>query len=460
MPSKPVFPSWGTEARETSWRRIRLRSCIVLQGLLVSCTTYAPRPIDPLAFLRELESIPGPGLALAEGTDRPSPHARVDANRAVAWALNHSPDLYALLSTLDVAEADLERAGLLFDPTLSWGAMDVLALEFTNETPGTAEFVSGTGVSWPIPRPGEIGAQEGAARAERTATQWRISEAQWNLARNVRFAYLEVLAADLRVAQNESLLQLARRTATFFEAARAAGGATAIQESLAVVERASLEQVRVRLEGDRRLARQRLLNLLGLPPTFVIELTSDLEFVTSSDGGLDALVTEALESRPDVRMLMANHQVAEERLRLEIVRQWPQLALGTSLSITLPLFTRWNGPNIDAAFARRERAARTVRAKVHAVRAEVHATWTTREIARRRLRSMEETLLPRIVESLERTDEAFRAREVTIAEILVAQRQYLQARNQHLEARLDAVRADIELNMVTGRILEPEANDE
>ncbi len=90
---------------------------------------------------------------------------------------------------------------------------------------------------------------------------------------------------------------------------------------------------------------------------------------------------------------------------------------------------------------------------VHLLRAEVHQSVTALENARREVRSFEDSLLPHLQESLRLADEAIAVREVTLVEILTAQRQVLGARRNYLEARIERARAQLMVDTVSGTVL-------
>lgn len=435
----------------SEWSRSFWRAAPIVVALaLPSCVSYEPQPVEPLAILRELEQAALP----SERKGAPAGNG-LTPRQAAGWAVTHNPALVALRAEFGIAEAELVRAGLLPDPVVGWDAMDVLAVEFTSGTPTTAEYLAGLGLSWQVPRPGEVGARVGTALARREEVRQGILAAEWRLVREVHGTFTEVVAARARLDLNSQVLEIARRTATFFKEAREVGGATAIQESLAAIELGSLELERVRLEGELRTARQELNRLLGLPPGTDIEpeTPADPFVVAEAEPDVAQLVEQAVRQRPDLRRLLALYRAVEEELRLEIARQWPQLTIGTGISLVLPIFSRFNAPAIQAAMARRERIAREVRAAVHALRAEAHAAVTALQNAVRQVRAFEDTLVPRVRESLRLTDEAFRAREVTLVEILTAQKQVLDTRSSYLEARIRAARARILVETVTGKVL-------
>lgn len=429
----------------------------LIATLFFGCVAYQPQPVEPLAVLRELEKATLPPSGLDSGAS-PRTGSQLTARQAAGWAVTHNPALVALRADVGIADAELVRAGLLPDPVVGWDAMNVVAVETVGITAKTPEYVAGLGLSWEVPRPGEIGARVGTAQARKEEVQQRILAAEWRLVREVHGAFTEFVAARARLDLNSSSLEIAQRTASFFDEAREVGGATAIQENVAGIEVARLQQEHVRLESELQTARQDLNWLLGLPPGTDIEpeTPEDPFVVTEADLDVAQLVEQAVQRRPDLRQLLALYQAAEEELRLEAARQWPQLTIGTGLWAVLPIFSRFNGPAIQAAMARRERVAREVRSAVHTLRAETHKAVTALRNAVRQVRAFDDTLVPRVQESLRLTDEAFAAREVTLVEILTAQKQVLDVRTNHLEARIRATQARILVDTVTGRVLTEE----
>jgi outer membrane protein TolC len=452
--SRPAARSYSTPTRICS-----LPALLLPVVAAAGCVAYEPRPLDPEAILRDLERVELPATtdsSAAGGAATP----QLTARQAAGWAVAHNPGLKALRADLGIAQAELVRAGLLPDPAIGWESMNALAIQFAGGTPHQADYVAGLVASWPVPRPGEIGAREDQASAHLQGARSSVLAAEWSLARNVHLACLDLEAVRAKLQLNARVLETARRTADFFAEARRAGGATAVQENLAGIELAGREQERIRLEGEQRAARQEVHRWLGIPPDAPLDVTMGADpFVLPSlpDKDTTALVNAALQKRPDLLQIMAEYDASEAELRLEVARQWPQLSIGTGLAIVLPFFSRWNRPAIDAAMARREKVEAEVRAAVHSLRADVHAAVASEQEAVRQVRHFEENLLPKVQESLRLTDEALRVREVTAIEILTAQRQVLDVQNNYLEARIRAARARLLLDTATGAVLADEA---
>ena len=432
--------------RRPRWRPLRV-ALFAPACLLAGCASYEAVALDPGEILAGLERIelPGPreadrlpaGFEVADG---------LSAAEAAALAVTLQPELRALRAEAGVAAAELVEAGLLPDPDLSWDAMDWII-------GGTRDdALSGLGLMFPLPRPGEIAAQEGVARARIEELRWRILEQEWRLQRDVHMAFLTVEGVFEQIALSRSMEETAAQTHDFFARARAAGAATALQENLARIE---LEEIRMETrtrELELELVRQDLNRLIGLPPDarYALQTAGNPFGPQGPAASSDDLTAHGVERRPDLKALLAGYAQAEEALRLEVARQWPTLALGTGIEIVLPIFSRLNAPAIATAEARRARLGLEVEAAIHRMRSELHAAVARFDAARAQADSFRRDIQPQLEESLRLTRQALERGEVTPVEILSSQRQVLNARRRDLEVRIDLALARSVVDWATG----------
>jgi cobalt-zinc-cadmium efflux system outer membrane protein len=374
-----------------------------------------------------------------------------------SFAVTHNPSLRAARNQIGVAEALLVEAGLLEDPEIGWDGMDALASQIVNGTTSTIDFVAGLSLSIALPRPGELGAKKGAARWRVEEARRKVVQVEWVLAREVYVACEDVLEAQRLLEQNQELVRLADSTREYFERAKEAGAATAIQANLALGDLLAIRAQSVRLGARLRASRHRLNALLGLPPSTTIPVaqSSASEGAPTNDASAtpEALVERSVSLRPDLATLLASYQAAEEEVRLEVKRQFPAVAIGTGIWLQPGFFTHFNRPAIRTAMARRETLRGEVEAQVHEVRREIHDAYATLEEVRRESSFLESELLPNAEESLRLAGEAFDVGEVTLLEILTLQRALVDARTRTTEARANLRRANWRLLAATGSLL-------
>ena len=411
-----------------------------LVALTTGCATYRPAPIEPLEVLNVLEDVEWSADApFAEGPEELSGGPLVGPRELASFAVSTNPELAAARAEVGVRGALLVEAGLLPDPELGWDAMNNVASLTVDGTSSPVDTISGLGLMFPLLRPGERDARVGVAEWQVEEARRRVAAAEWSLTQRVHVAYEEVRAAEILLSQTLALAELAASTNDYFKRARDAGAATAIQANLALGEFQAIRLDGVRAEVRVRESRQALNGLLGLPPTAELPIgpgpdPSEHEALRFSAAELTA---HAVESRPDLAALLAGYQAVDEAVRLAVSKQYPQFAVGTGISLTLPFFSKFGRPEMRTAIARRERLSREFTAAVHAAREEIAAAYMLLEYAERELQLVEDELLPNAEESLELSREAFRAGEVTLLETLALQRALLEARTRHTEARAE-----------------------
>lgn len=437
---------------ESRWIQAhRLIVAIAIAPVLAGCVSYEPAPVDVPEILADLrarkwEPHSASDPAAAEGAT---------SEQLAAFAVTHNPSLRAVRSQIGVAEAVLVEAGLLSDPQIGWDGMDAIASQIAEGTASSVDYLAGLGLSIPLPRPGELDARKGAARWQLEETRRRVAQGEWLLSRDVFVACEDVREAQRLLEQNQELLGVAQSTRDYFDRAKAAGVATAIEANLASGDLLTIRADRVRLEARVRDARHRLNALLGLPPSTEIPVAGEAEREPEGDLDVDPelLVEHALALRPDLAALMAAYETAEEEVRLEVARQFPQVSIGTGLWLVPGFLTRFNRPAIATAMARRESLDQEIEAQVHEVRRDVQDAYAALGETRRLLGFLESELLPNAEESLRLAGEAFEAGEVTFLEILTLQRALVDARTRTTEARAELLRRRWRLRAACGTLL-------
>ena len=448
--ARSIFRAQGpTESRQRSAHRRVI--ALSIATTLTGCVSYEPAPVDLAEILRDLEALQWTPSEIAGSSDA----VGATPERLAAFAVTHNPSLRAVRSDIDVAEALLVEAGLLADPGIGWDGMDALASQIVDNTATSVDFLSGFGLSITIPRPGELDAKEGAARWRAEEVRRRVTRAEWTLARDVFVACEDVLEAERLLAQNQTLVQVAETTRDYFERARGAGAATAIQDNLASGDLLAIRAERIRLESRLRKARHRLNALLGLPPSLLVPIVPTSEHGTAPNDASfepEALVERSLSLRPDLAELLAAYQAAEERVRIEVARQFPRLSIGTGIWLVPGFFSDFNRPAIETARARREALRRKVAARLHEARREIHDAHAAVEESRRELGFLQAELLPNAEESRRLIGEAFDEGEVTLLEILSVHRDLVRARTRTTEVRAELERRRWRLAAASGTL--------
>ena len=436
-----------------------------LAGLLAlgsaACATYEPAPLAPLDLLRRLNAAGLPDLpadVAPVGSRAPfDPTDGLSVAEAAGVALRLHPGLRVARAEVGVARALLVEAGLLPDPVVGWDAMNVVADFVADRKSGANSYVAGASLVWEVPRPGEVDAREGVARGRVGEGRAGLLRAEWELVREVHLAYVRLAFVGASLELNAAQLAIAERTCDHVQRARAAGVATALQVELASVARDRVRADRARLALEGATARQDALALLGLPPDAPVRLEASPALLAGpapealEDAG--ALTEAAVARRPDLAELAARYAQAEETLRLEVARQWPQVWVGTGVSVSLPVFSRFNAPTIETARRARDAGRARFVAGLHEVRRQVHLARAAVAGAAAWVAEITGRVVPGLDATLRLTEASLEAGEITPLELLTAQTQVLETQQEFLEARRRLAEARLELEAAAGRLL-------
>ena len=416
--------------------------------LFSSCVSYRAKPVNLRALLSHLEEVSIPRfLKGAENKKK----GGLGVRAAALFALRNNPGLKSFKAQLEVATLGVEAAGLFPDIEIGWDAMDVVAVEATGGRAKTEQFLSGLGLSFRLPRPGELGAEKNYAKAKKEEAAQVLLRAQWYVAKKTSFAWLRVKRMGVALQFQKEALENAKRLAAFFVKAKSIGAATSMEENLALVEQAKLEAELARQKGEEEEARRYLNLLLGISPGSRFPLGGiPQELWSEGEEDFDQLCKKALDLRPDLLSLMARYQQAEESLRLEIARQWPGLWIGSGITFSLPIFSGFNGPQIDVARAIREKRREDLVLAVHRIRGEIAEALAKKRLANQVWGVLKKGLLPAAARNLVVLRQAFESGRVTLVETLIGQRQIIDAKLQELDARMERLRSSLQLGFACG----------
>jgi len=419
-------------------RSIQTFTRVLLIGTFVSCSTYTPAPIKPANLLQDLRAQPA----------IPLPTEGLTPKLATFTALAHNPDLQAMRLSVGIADSLLLEAGLWPDLQLGWDAMDWIV-------GGTSDdILTGTSFMLPLFRPGERDALVADAEASLDLVRTRLLETEWRLTRLVRRQYLLFAEATdgLHLAQQAS--DLATHTAELMQSGVDSGAATRFDLEIALLQKAeSLRNLQAQ-QREADLAQVRLNGLMGLAPSTqyqILPLTAlEQTWVLPQVSNSAELVDLAIEQRPDIQARQAEYQISEAALRLEVAQQWPSFALGTGLSIRLPLFRKFNTVAIQTARFARDQAASRLSSAIAGLRNEAWLILRDAEGRGAEWTTMRDIVTPALERSLRLSKQAQEMGALSFLEVLFAQRQLLATQREALTTHANALRAQADLAWFLG----------
>lgn len=356
-----------------------LPTALALTGCATAPSAYWPPDVVPhgrgLDQLRESSSI----------ADR---EAVLSAQALGDLAVLSNPDLKAMRARAGVAEAQVFAAGLLPDPTVSFGADAPLT--------GANELVAlAASIGIDLASLSSRGARLDAAIASSETIHQDIVWAEWLTRQNAqllsgRIAWLETIKS-----KTGSFRQLAEQDLARSVAAAARGDIAAIEvdaRRLAAADAADRDRS---AESQLAAARLDLNRLLGISPDENVPVQTPSP-MSSYDPQPDLLYADAIKLRADLDGLRAGLGGANDSISVAEASRFPLpgislnagrdsgnlKTLGPAVSFTLPV---WNRAQGDIAVARADLSALEAEylARTETVRADIGAAASAFVIARR-----------------------------------------------------------------------------
>ncbi|HTY87283.1 MAG TPA: TolC family protein [Candidatus Acidoferrum sp.] len=349
---------------------------VALFLLVAGCARYHPQPLSPEQTAAQLESrrLDDPGLkpfleknlghALSDW-----PLEKWDLNTLTLAAFYFHPDLDVARAQWRVAEAGIKTAGARPNPSLT-------------VTPAYDSQIPDNPSPWMVPMSLDVPIETAGKRAKRIAEArdvsqsawWGLITTAWQIRGGVRASLLDFAVARQRAAllaeQLSAQTQIVKLLQQRFDAGE-------ISRPDLLTAQIALSKTRLD-ESDAQTqlanARSQLAEALGVNGAALTGMSLDFNFSARAPGDLTSAEARrvALLGRSDIRGALADYAAAQDDLRLQIAKQYPDLHLGPGyawnanqnkdnewslgLTVDLPILDQNQGP-IGEAKARRELAA-------------------------------------------------------------------------------------------------------
>jgi cobalt-zinc-cadmium efflux system outer membrane protein len=425
---------------------------LALAGALVMCPW--------LVHAQAGAAVAPPPTAPSTGDTAASAVLPLSLDEALRLAASHHPALRLKQAQLAAAEgARSEASAPLFNnPQLS--------LESTRRSvPGERRAEWAAGLTQTLELAGQQGHRRRASEAALEALRAEIDDARQQVRAEVTQAYNRLLAAQQRAALETEARQLFESTATAVEKRRAAGEDTRLDANVALVEaeRARNQQA---LANEQLLeARAALADALQWPAGNWPQAGGDLADGALQRYTLDALLS-AIDAQPRLRVLSARQDGAQARLRLEQAGRYPDVSLGLSVgregpgdarerlttlsvSVPLPLFKQ-NAAGIGQASSELSQAQIERETTARALRAQAHTLWTRLQSLQARVQRLQDAVLPALAHNQQLSLKSQRAGQIGLLELIVVNRQALDARRDLIDALADTQAARTALEALVG----------
>lgn len=417
-------------------------------ALLGGCASYTRKPLLAEEFQQVLERRTPSDPAVAEGItdDAYVPNDGLTLEEAELLALFLNPRLRSARQDAQVLKASAQYAGLWDDPEIGADALRILE---DVEKP----WIAGASLSFTIPISGRLSVAKDQAEAEARAAvveAW-TEEQQVLLELRQAWAEWEAATASLDVSRRlfadlQRLVELTNRREELGELIAAEAVAFRLAEARLRLE---LE----RLESEETQARLRLIELLGLLPEADITLLPGGSVEPVNGVGSD----EIFQRSPQVLLAAARYQAADERLRLEVRKQYPDITLGplygneegmdrlgVGFSVPIPILNA-NRKGIAEADASREAARAKWEQAVQEALSSKAQTEAALSAAQLRLSTLRQTIVPLADQQIERARQLAELGELNTLLIL-------EALQSEREAALDRIEAEANVQALIARL--------
>lgn len=402
-------------------------------------------------------------VAVAGSTATAAPSAvenRLTLDDAIARVATSHPELRLYSARGDVLAAERDRA--LQRPALVVGASIENALG-TGDTSGVQGAELTLTLASVLERGGKLDARRTLVQSRIDALAVERETRRLDLLAEVARRYLAVVAA--RQQHGIATADIGQRQRTV-AAARHRLQAGASPESVVLTAQAALARAELELarnEHAERAARQHLAAMWGeREPTFTVADSDPTALPAIEEASALAAL---LDSTPELAQFADERRIREARLQLARADATPDLGWQVGVrrlqasddtalvgSVSMPLGTRSRAmPGIRAAEAELasleiEREAKGL--SLYATLVEAHGRYRVAQAETERLRS---DVLPKLARAETAAERAYRAGAISYLEWAQLQAEQNLARRQRLDAALEAQRALIEIQRLTGQ---------
>lgn len=325
------------------------------------------------------------------------------------------------------------------------------------------------GVSQAFEIAGQPGYRRQATSAALQALRLEIDDLRRQQQAEVAQRFYRVLALQERVALETQAVKLFDNTAQAIERRRGAGEDTRLDANVALVEAERARNQLAAVQEQLIEARAALAAPLQLPFAQLPQVMGDLSIQAPPYS--EAQLLERVPALPRLQALAARASSAQARLELEQAARYPDVTLGLNLgregssqarerlttltfAVPLPLF-KHNGAAIGVASSEAAQAAIERQAAERDAPAQIHALWARLDSLHQRIDRLQRSVLPALTKNEELSVKSMRAGQIGLLELIVTNRQLLDARRDLVDAQIDYQTTRLALEAAAGWTNQP-----
>jgi len=340
-------------------------SFLYIAFFIAGCQSYEPAPLDIGSYRNDLENRLINIEPITEFANRVAAsdgvpvqfdmHDGISPSEGEVIALFYNPELRMARLEASVALAKYETAGLWQDPVFGFDGAEISS--------PSAPFEFGFMANVSIPISGRLKVEKKRAGTIYEAQLMKLINDEWNVRSELRRRWVNWATATLQVQLfNEAIDQL-ERIILIADTLAKAGEINRVEYRLLTVELASYKVKAT--DATLHLFEEELvlIGLMGLPPVSGEYLIAEFPAIQTTVTGDET--ARLIDANTELAILFANYQTAEESLRLEIKKQYPDIEIGSGygsefndhrvlFGLTIPL-SIWNRNQAGIANAKTQR---------------------------------------------------------------------------------------------------------
>lgn len=375
-------------------------------------------------------------------------------DQALEAAFSNNPELAAAQWDIGIAQGDLQQAGLMPNPQVSWEAED------TRRNSRTTTVL----INQQIELGGKRGARVDVASRNQDAVGIELERKRNVLRADVIQAFSSASTAQQRVLLARQSLELAERGLRVAQGRIKSGKTSPVEGTRAEVQLSEVRLELRRAERDEASALQQLALVMGAPlPVFLVVGDSSRSMPAVPD---PLLLLDRIDRTAELRLAALQIDQREASLELERAQRIPDLTVSVGsqydalerervnvvgLSMPIPLFNRNQG-NVLAAARRTDQARDLRNASELRLRTEIQTTLDQWRTANTEVASFNQTILPAAQSAVDTATRGFEMGKFNFLDVLDAQRTLISARTQYIQAITEATNAWVRIERIFGDI--------
>ena len=348
----------------TSARVLSVLAAITLAGC--AARKYQAAPIVPEDSALKLESRTLADSGLKGFVEQNLGHSwsppTWDVNTLTLAGLYFNPEIESARAQVEAASAAVISARARPNPTLSLA-------------PGIpSPYLFGLDFAVPIETHGKRAIRTAQAQTLSESAKVALATTEWKVRSRVRQAFVNVLIAEQRLQLLRSQNGVLMNQVQLLQKRLTAGEIPRPELDIVRVTILNAELGQQQAEGQIATARASLASAIGVPAAALENAQfswPDFQDPPAPESfSPQQIQREAVVDRLDIRGALLQYAAAEQALRLEIARQYPDFTIGPGyqleehnnfftigFSTVLPIFNRNQGPIAEAEAARKKAAA-------------------------------------------------------------------------------------------------------